>query len=231
MLLRRLFKNRRTLVAIGSAFSLNILILRKFQLNESKCEYTTTIDPSFSSPVIQEVSVAIAETNSLTIFLNDSYDLLNSLFGSSFEFLQNIFIILNRSLRLTYIFTPNILLSPIFYISLLLNNHEENNQSPNPYIIKFQYFWWELLKETIRKSGPCLTKFAQWISTRPDLFPLELCSQFQDLQANQHFIPYNYDQIINILKKEYKANNPLLDWEKSLTIHTINTNTNIIGDK
>lgn len=48
---------------------------------------------------------------------------------------------------------------------------------------KCDKWWWKTLRDCVRRSGPCLTKFAQWIATRPDLFPLSLCQNLQDLQS------------------------------------------------
>lgn len=43
--------------------------------------------------------------------------------------------------------------------------------------------WWETFKSCIKRSGPCSIKFAQWISTRPDLIPIRCCRQLSDLQT------------------------------------------------
>ena len=39
-------------------------------------------------------------------------------------------------------------------------------------------------------SGPCITKFCQWVSVRPDLFPLEVCRNLRNLQAHTRAPPY-----------------------------------------
>ena len=75
-----------------------------------------------------------------------------------------------RASELMLNFAPAILTSP-----LLLLRDPASPQSR---------WWWSLLRESIRRSGPCNTKFSQWIATRPDLFPLVLCQQLQDLQTN-----------------------------------------------
>ena len=31
-------------------------------------------------------------------------------------------------------------------------------------------------------TGPCLIKFAQWIATRPDIFPIFLCQELSHMQ-------------------------------------------------
>ena len=77
--------------------------------------------------------------------------------------------IVHRAGRLALIFTPTILTSPL----LLLH-------PDSPSLV----WWWSLLRDSIRRSGPCNIKFSQWIATRPDLFPLVLCQQLQDLQTN-----------------------------------------------
>lgn len=78
--------------------------------------------------------------------------------------------IAQRSVYLACIFTPSLLSSPV----LLLGNSQF-------FLVKW---WWELFRDAIRLSGPCNIKFSQWIATRPDLFPLIVCQQLQDLQTN-----------------------------------------------
>ena len=82
--------------------------------------------------------------------------------------LQNMIMVIIRSISLMYYFSPVICASP-----LLLRKNGEINR-----------WWWALLRDCIRKSGPFSTKLAQWISTRPDLFPLSLCRNLDDLQSN-----------------------------------------------
>jgi len=78
--------------------------------------------------------------------------------------------ILQRTGYLACIFAPSVLTSPVLLLS--------DEQSP---AVKW---WWSLLRDCIRWSGPCNIKFSQWIATRPDLFPLVMCQQLQDLQTN-----------------------------------------------
>ena len=77
--------------------------------------------------------------------------------------------IVNRSTYLALVFAPPLLTSPL----LLFSRDGETVQ-----------WWWSLLRTTICRSGPCNIKFSQWIATRPDLFPLVVCQQLQDLQTN-----------------------------------------------
>lgn len=72
-----------------------------------------------------------------------------------------------RSLYLMLTFTPAAACCPL----LLVGNES------------ISLWWWSLLRDCIRLSGPCGTKFAQWIATRPDLFPLTVCQQLEDLQS------------------------------------------------
>lgn len=44
--------------------------------------------------------------------------------------------------------------------------------------------WWSILKGSIKRSGPCFTKLAQWIATRPDLFPGYICRELETLQVS-----------------------------------------------
>jgi len=44
------------------------------------------------------------------------------------------------------------------------------------------FWWWSALRMAIRASGPCTIKLAQWMATRPDLFPFCVCRNLQELQ-------------------------------------------------
>ena len=47
-------------------------------------------------------------------------------------------------------------------------------------------WWWSLLRACIRRAGPCSTKMAQWIATRPDLFDMEAIQELGILQARAY---------------------------------------------
>ena len=72
-----------------------------------------------------------------------------------------------RSIYLMLAFGPALLTS-----GLLLSDSDD-----------IKGWWWAFFRNSIRKSGPCSTKFAQWIATRPDLFPMLLCKNLEDLQS------------------------------------------------
>jgi len=46
------------------------------------------------------------------------------------------------------------------------------------------FWWWRALRMAIRASGPCTIKLAQWMATRPDLFPFCVCRNLQELQID-----------------------------------------------
>jgi hypothetical protein len=76
--------------------------------------------------------------------------------------LSNILVLLLRSIFLLINFTPAVAAAP-----LLIFGDESSS------------VWWNIMRNSIRRSGPCTTKFAQWLATRPDLFPLSLCENLQ----------------------------------------------------
>ena len=82
--------------------------------------------------------------------------------------IETLFSLVSRSLYLMLCFGPAAVTVP-----LLLLDSEGCRQ-----------WWWAVLRNCVRRSGPCSTKFAQWIATRPDLFPLSLCKNLEDLQSN-----------------------------------------------
>ena len=78
--------------------------------------------------------------------------------------------IIHRSVYLALIFAPSLISAPLLFLS------DDGSVHFN--------WWWSLFRDSIRRSGPCNIKFSQWIATRPDLFPLVVCEQLQDLQTN-----------------------------------------------
>jgi len=81
---------------------------------------------------------------------------------------QDVVRILKRVLYLALCFSPVVACSPL----LLLQTPEVT------------HWWWEAVRRGIWAAGPCLTKFAQWAATRPDIFPLHLCDQLAHLQCS-----------------------------------------------
>jgi hypothetical protein len=74
-----------------------------------------------------------------------------------------------RTVQLAFIFSPLLIASP-----LLLWDSTSSS---------YQTVWWDTLKNSIKRAGPCFTKFAQWTATRPDLFPERLCKELETLQS------------------------------------------------
>jgi predicted unusual protein kinase regulating ubiquinone biosynthesis (AarF/ABC1/UbiB family) len=112
--------------------------------------------------------------------------------------------IIFRFMYLVFSFSPAVLTSPI----LLLDDQE------------FRRRWWVILRDCIRQSGPCFTKFAQWISTRPDLFPLSVCKNLEDLQSNAAV--HSWAETERALILSFGTN-----WSKSLRIVADNSTKNV----
>ena len=73
-----------------------------------------------------------------------------------------------RFLYLLIIFSPVIATSGLAVVSNLFRTH----------------VWFWLLSKSIAVSGAAFIKWGQWASTRPDIFPSELCTALAVLQAN-----------------------------------------------
>lgn len=73
-----------------------------------------------------------------------------------------------RAMQLMLVFAPAAITSP-----LLLTSSED-----------LHLVWWSILKRSIKTSGPCFTKLAQWVATRPDLFPGCICQELETLQVS-----------------------------------------------
>ena len=86
-----------------------------------------------------------------------------------------------RLLYLSLLFLPVLLTSGLAAVSQLFRTH----------------VWFWLLSQSIALSGAAFIKWGQWASTRPDMFPSELCSALTSLQANapEHSWAYTEAQI------------------------------------
>lgn len=118
--------------------------------------------------------------------------------------MNNLRAIVYRFMYLIFSFSPAVLAAPI----LLLDNYE------------FKRWWWVVLRNCIRQSGPCFTKFAQWISTRPDLFPLSVCKNLEDLQSNAAI--HSWVETERALVHSFGT-----EWRKSLRIAADNSTDNV----
>jgi aarF domain-containing kinase len=74
--------------------------------------------------------------------------------------------------------------------------------------------WFDLLLACVKHGGPCGIKFAQWMSTRPDLFPAALCRCFQDLQSYQSAATLSWAKVQQVLTQAYGSN-----WQERLGLH------------
>ena len=86
-----------------------------------------------------------------------------------------------RSAYLLLIFSPIIVSSPLAYIFPFFRN----------------VIWYKLLCNTIGTSGAAFIKWGQWSSTRPDMFPEELCVALSQLhsKAPVHGFDFTKNQI------------------------------------
>ena len=73
-----------------------------------------------------------------------------------------------RSIYLSLVFAPAALTLPVALLQGLDQDGVDDKRKAS--------WWWSILRNCIRNSGPCTIKFSQWIATRPDLFPLSLCT-------------------------------------------------------
>jgi hypothetical protein len=72
-----------------------------------------------------------------------------------------------RGLYLAALFTPLLASAPlVFYAGL------------------YREQWMALLRWTLEQAGPAFIKWGQWGSTRPDMFPRDMCAALEALQSN-----------------------------------------------
>lgn len=80
-----------------------------------------------------------------------------------------------RALQLVLLFCPLIVTLPI----LLFTEWKP-----------FQQLWYRVFYKTLVIAGPCFIKFGQWMGTRLDLFPLELCEELRKLHNSGYIHRY-----------------------------------------
>ena len=54
--------------------------------------------------------------------------------------------------------------------------------------------WYSLIVRSLSRSGPAFIKWGQWASTRPDMFPEDLCGALEMLHANAPKHSWRYTQ-------------------------------------
>ncbi|KAL4185744.1 hypothetical protein AMTRI_Chr10g232230 [Amborella trichopoda] len=88
-----------------------------------------------------------------------------------------------RAIYLAVLFTPPLLTSPF----------------ADCFGLQFRKIWIQLVRLTLEKAGPAFIKWGQWAATRPDLFPIDLCSELSKLQtkAPAHSFSYTKKTIEN----------------------------------
>ncbi len=76
-------------------------------------------------------------------------------------------------------------------------------------------FTWDYLTWSVTKLGPCFIKMAQWVSTRPDLFPPKLIQRIECLQ-NDVKVHYSMATVENTLSEAFGV-----DWKSKLKLDPI----------
>jgi hypothetical protein len=74
--------------------------------------------------------------------------------------------------------------------------------------------WWQLVRYSIFACGPCLTKFAQWAATRPDIFPTRFCKELELLQAKS--FEHSWEETVRIFDEIYGP-----QWSDILTLNQV----------
>jgi hypothetical protein len=103
----------------------------------------------------------------------------------SFQWFLDFLRLLKRLTIFSAYLTPTILTSPI----LLLGSSSLDAK------------WWQLVRYSIFACGPCLTKFAQWAATRPDIFPTRFCKELELLQSKSY--EHSWEETVRIFEEIY----------------------------
>lgn len=133
-------------------------------------------------------------TPSLPTLIEDDASVWNTV-KKGVKWVVDLIKLLTRLGLLGLYFTPAVAASPI-----LLTGSESLRSG-----------WWDLVRYAIHASGPCLTKFAQWAATRPDIFEAKMCKELEFLQAQS--FQHSWRATDRILKNVYGK-----DWQTRLKL-------------
>ncbi|KAI3658176.1 hypothetical protein MP638_000859 [Amoeboaphelidium occidentale] len=89
-----------------------------------------------------------------------------------------------RAAYLALVFTPSILLLPVSMLR------------PSIYPL-----WYDVLLRSLELSGPTFIKLGQWASTRPDIFPEDLCVTLRKL--HDQVPPHSYEYTMKAIEKSF----------------------------
>jgi len=48
---------------------------------------------------------------------------------------------------------------------------------------RYKRLWWQGFRQSLERAGSAFIKFGQWLSTRQDLFPAEMCDELSELKS------------------------------------------------
>ncbi|XP_043725407.1 probable serine/threonine-protein kinase abkC isoform X2 [Telopea speciosissima] len=110
--------------------------------------------------------------NTLYMHAQDGHVFLGSFFFLILEY----FILFLRSIFLAILFSPSVAMAPF----------------SDSFGVEFRIAWLRTVRITLEKAGPAFIKWGQWAATRPDLFPVDLCTELSKLhtQAPAHSFAY-----------------------------------------
>ncbi|KAI8144427.1 hypothetical protein BJV82DRAFT_667634 [Fennellomyces sp. T-0311] len=98
---------------------------------------------------------------------------------------------LRRLVHILLIFVPVVLATPAMLIG-----HRRGDQE------RIGTLWWyDFLAAQMERAGPTFIKLAQWIASRTDLFPLELCARLSKLHS--HVDPHPFSHTRHVLREAF----------------------------
>jgi len=103
-----------------------------------------------------------------------------------------------RGVYLALLFTPMILTAPVVF--LFGAGGDEGREK-----------WMNLVLWTLQRAGPAFIKWAQWASSRPDLFPQDLCERMETLQTNAPAHPGELSKVSVDMAFSQYSKQPLFD--------------------
>jgi len=143
--------------------------------------FRSHLTPRVLAVIIGEASWARnrwAESQELhpNFYLNSQELNRHATFTSSiWSFVEGLILVL-RALYLITLFTPAIAMAP--FTSAFGGRYRE--------------MWLQLVHRSLEKSGAAFIKWGQWASTRPDLFPRDLCNELAKLQTKAPAHKFSY---------------------------------------
>jgi len=135
----------------------------------------TGLSPDFHIHTEKDESVQVHASAALSVSEISFLEWVLARLRSIIKWIQEALYVTSRSLEITVRLSPLLLLTPL---SVFTNSQQIST------------FTWDYVLRAVQALGPAFVKLAQWVATRPDMFPPHVCHRFSKL--HDQGIPHSW---------------------------------------